>query len=56
MLLTQYLELCWTYLYQIFSIGAFLDKDEQLKFWGQNIEVQGHRGVQYDGKCNVWAC
>jgi len=27
---------------QSFSIGAFWDKDECFKFWGQKNKVQGH--------------
>ena len=40
-LFTRYLEKCWTYFLQTFSIGAFWDKDEGFEFSGQKIKVQG---------------
>ena len=48
-LVAQCLEKYWTYFLQIFSIGAFWDKDERFKFWEQKVKVQGHTGVQHAG-------
>jgi len=36
-----------TYFLQTFSIGAFWDKDECVRFWGQKLKVQGHSGEQH---------
>jgi len=39
-LLTHYLEKCWTYFHQTFSIGAFWDKGERFRFWGEWVKVK----------------
>jgi len=40
----QYLKRYWIYFHQTVSVGAFWDKDEAFKFWGQKDKVQGHGG------------
>jgi len=31
----QYLEKYWKYFHRTFSVGAFWDKDERVRFWDQ---------------------
>ena len=36
--------------YRIFSLGAFVDKDELLRFGGQKVTDQGHYQTKYEGR------
>jgi len=49
-LLAQHLDKCWTYFHQTFSIGAFGEKDECVKFWGKKSKFKvtlGSKMLEY---------